>query len=88
MCGLSSLCSVVMWLTSLTFTTKSVLFKERYEDTKGAIKNGKSKIPKEQSKTVNISTGNTMAKRISTEEQATIYKILHRKLKIGHYEPH
>jgi hypothetical protein len=23
-----------------------VLFKERYEDTKGAIKNGKSKIPK------------------------------------------
>jgi hypothetical protein len=49
-----------------------------FKDTKGEIRSRKLKKRKD----------NTMANRKKTKEQATIYKTLHRKLKIGQHEPH
>ena len=40
------------------------------------------KIPKRESESVNRRTDNTMPKSKSTRGQTTIYKTLHRKLKI------
>jgi hypothetical protein len=60
------------------------------QDTKGAIRirkwkdrqhNG-HKIPKVQSESVNGRTDNTMAKRKMRKGKSSIYKTLHRKLKI------
>jgi hypothetical protein len=60
------------------------VYKEEFEDTKGAIRNRISKknrqhngqkIPKGQSETVYRRTDNTMAKRKSTKGQTTIDKI-------------
>jgi hypothetical protein len=59
------------------------VYKEEFEDTKGAIRNRISKknrqhngqkIPKGQSETVYRRTDNTMAKRKSTKGQTTIDK--------------
>ena len=49
-----------------------------FKDTKGEIRSRKLKKRKD----------NTMANRKKTKEQATIYKTLHRKLKIGQHEPY
>jgi hypothetical protein len=47
------------------------------------------KIPKVQSQSINRRrTDNTMAKGKTTKGQTTIYKTLHRKLKVEHHEPH
>jgi hypothetical protein len=46
-------------------------------------------LPKELSETVNRSRkDNAMVKRKETNEQTTIYKSSHRKLKIEQHEPH
>jgi Holliday junction resolvase-like predicted endonuclease len=54
------------------------LVKEEFEDTKGVIRIRKSRKDRH----------NTMAKRQKTTKQTTIYKTLHRKLKIEQHEPH
>ena len=46
------------------------------------------KISKGQSESVDRRTDNTMVKRTRTKGQTTIYKILHRKLKIEQHEPY
>jgi hypothetical protein len=51
-----------------------VLFKERYEDTKGAIKNDKSKIPKKQSKTVNLKIPKEQSKTVNLRYQRSNQK--------------
>ena len=59
------------------------------EDTKGAIRSRKSKIPKGQSEAVTRRRrDNTMTKRKKTKGQTTIYKTLHRKLKIEQHGLH
>jgi hypothetical protein len=40
------------------------------------------------SESVNRKTDNKLTKRKGIKEQTTIYKILHRKLKIEQHEPH
>jgi hypothetical protein len=50
--------------------------KDEFEDTKGIIIS------------VNRRTDDTMAKRKRTKGQTTIYKTLHRNLKIKQHEPH
>jgi len=47
------------------------------------------KIRKVQSQSISQRrTDNTMAKGKTTKGQTTIYKTLHRKLKVEHHEPH
>jgi len=46
-------------------------------------------IPKGQSESINRRrTDNTMAKRKGTKGKTTIYKPIHKTLKIEHHEPH
>jgi hypothetical protein len=53
-----------------------IWMKDEFEDTKGIIIS------------VNRRTDDTMAKRKRTKGQTTIYKTLHRNLKIKQHEPH
>jgi hypothetical protein len=46
------------------------------------------KIPKGQAEVIYLRTDNPMTKRERVNSQTTIYKTLHRKLKIEQYKPH
>jgi len=52
------------------------VFQEMLEDLKGVFRSLK------------LRTNNTIAKRKRRKRQTTIYKTLHRKLKIEQHEPH
>ena len=91
--------NILMMSVSKNFLFESVFYyilQEKFEDAKWVIRSRKSKkdrkhkgkVQQDKQRCTKHYTENTMAERKGTTGLTTMYKTLHRKLKIEQHEPH
>jgi len=75
-------------LNCIMYADDVILISETADGLQICLSKKSLKIPKGLSESVNRRTDNTLVKRKITKGRTTIYKLLHRKLKIEQHEPH